>query len=112
MRILNCLIILCLFCPLIAKDEEKTIFSKDKELFIVSDSIGFSCPEDSVTIESDPETKEKYYYWHSVPESIGEDYIYIDTLKTIKVDSVVYVSSKNKSGIFLIKKEKGILTLH
>lgn len=109
MRILLFLMILCVFFSLSSKNEDITVFSKDKELFYVDQNFDHWFDKESVSIEIDSDTQKKYYYWHSVPDSIN--YVYIDSIKTIKVDSVVYVGSGEESGVFLIIKGKCIIFL-
>ncbi len=110
MRILIMFVIISTFLSLLSKnDEENTIFSKDKDLFFLDCKLnyGLAHSKDNVSVEIDSITQEKYYLWNSESESIN--YVFFDSLKTIKVDSVVYVGSGEKSGVFLIIKEKSII---
>lgn len=110
MRIFIILVIISTCISLSSKNyEEKTVFSKDNELFCVEGTFDNIFVKDSVFIKIDNDTKEKYYCWDFVPDSIN--YVFIDSVKTIKVDSVVHVGSGDKSGVLLIIKGKGIILL-
>lgn len=111
MKVIICLTMLFTFFSLSSNSEVKTVFSNNKQLFIVShyESLENLSDKKIITTEIDSVTNKKYYQSHYVPDSTN--YVYIDSLKTIEVDSVVFVGSEDKSGVFLIKKGKFIIFL-
>ncbi len=100
---------MCLVRAYSDKQEVKMVYAKGNEVYNV---FGYEHITsrlyigDSISVKVLQGTQDTIQVWHPIYDSV--EYVLIDTVKAIKVDSVYTVKNKEATGIFLIKQGKFI----